>query len=260
MSMLTLSSIKVESVDDLLSRGYISFITTGSKNLDTLLGGGIPTHLITEFHGEFGVGKTQIAHQLSVNVQLPEEKGGLNASAVYIDTEGTFRPERLINIAKSLRLDPSKVLMNVYVARARNLEQQNIILHLLPSVVKEKNVKLVIIDTLVSNIRMNDDETMINQSLLLKHLGAQLRILKEVAYVLGVAVVVFNPISTIPEGRTITVPGGLMLSENMDIRILLKKTEWPKENNIRIAELVQTPLTKGGSVKFMITEGGIKDV
>ncbi len=256
--MLDILNVKVENMDDLLARGQINFISTGSKNLDTLLGGGIPTHLITEFHGEFGVGKTQIAHQLSVCVQLPKKKGGLNSPAIYIDTESTFRPERLIKIAKYLGLNPNEVLKNVYVSSVRNLEQQNIVFQLLPSVVKEKSAKLVIIDTLVSNIRTSVDENS-SQILLLKYLGMQLRVLKEVAYVLGTAVVVFNPISTIPEGRIITVPGGSMLSENMDIRILLKKVKGI-ENNIRIAELIQTPLTKEGSVRFMITEEGIKDV
>ncbi|MGC9068131.1 MAG: ATPase domain-containing protein [Thermoprotei archaeon] len=256
--MLDILNVKVESIDDLLTRGQINFISTGSKNLDTLLGGGIPTYLITEFHGEFGVGKTQIAHQLSVCVQLPEKKGGLSSPAIYIDTEGTFRPERLIKIAKYFGLNSNEVLKNVYVSSVRNLEQQNIIFQLLPSVVKEKSAKLVIIDTLVSNIRTSIDENS-SQILLLKYLGMQLRVLKEVAYTLGAAVVVFNPISTIPEGIIITVPGGSMLSENMDIRILLKKVKGI-ENNIRIAELIQTPLTKEGSVRFMITEEGIKDV
>ncbi|MEM3833602.1 MAG: ATPase domain-containing protein [Thermoprotei archaeon] len=259
MSMLTISNVKVEGMNDLLTRGQISFISTGSKNLDTLLGGGIPTHLITEFHGEFGTGKTQIAHQLSVSAQLPKKKGGLNSPVIYIDTEGTFRPEKLIKIAKYLRLNPNEVLKNVHVASVRSLEQQNVIFQLLPSVIREKNAKIVIVDTLVSNIRTSVDEKVGNQLLLLKYLGMQLRILKEVAYILGAAVVVFNPISMIPEGKIIMVPGGSMLSENMDIRVLLKKVEGI-ENNIRVAELIQTPLTKEGSVRFMITEEGIKDV
>jgi len=260
MSILDTPEIRIETVNDVVSRGYIRFISTGSKNLDKLLGGGVPTHLITEFYGEFGVGKTQIAHQLSVNVQLPEGRGGLSSSAVYIDAEGTFRPERLVKIAKALGLDATQVLMNVYVARAQDLEQQNIIFHLLPSVVKEKNAKLVIIDTLLNNIRISVGENIADKILLLKHLGIQLRVLKKIAYELGAAVVVFNPISAVPEKKGITVPGGSVLSENVDIRVLLRKLDVKGGNNIRMAEIIHTPLTKEGSVKFMISEEGIEDV
>ncbi|TRM77470.1 DNA repair and recombination protein RadA, partial [Sulfolobus sp. D5] len=85
-------------------------ITTGSQALDSLLGGGIETRTMTEFFGEFGSGKTQLCHQLSVNVQLPPEKGGLSGKAVYIDTEGTFRWERIENMAKALGLDIDSVM------------------------------------------------------------------------------------------------------------------------------------------------------
>ncbi len=260
MSILKNPVIKIESAYDVISRGYIKFISTGSKNLDKLLGGGVPTHLITEFYGEFGVGKTQLAHQLSVNVQLPEIKGGLSSSAIYIDAEGTFRPERLIKIAKSLGLNINQVLSNVYVSRIRDLEQQNIVLNLLPSIVKEKNARIVIIDTLLSNIRMSIGESMTDKILLLKHLGIQLRILKRIAYELGAAVVIFNPISAVPDKKSIIVPGGTALSENMDIRVLLRRLDSGRGSNIRIAEIIHTPLTKEGWTKFMITEEGIKDV
>ncbi|MHA1688977.1 MAG: helix-hairpin-helix domain-containing protein, partial [Promethearchaeota archaeon] len=86
-------------------RKNIARITTGSQELDNVLGGGIETGSLTELFGEFRTGKTQIMHQLCVNVQLPREKGGLEGSALYIDTEGTFRPERIIQMAEALDLD-----------------------------------------------------------------------------------------------------------------------------------------------------------
>ncbi|MEM2528224.1 MAG: DNA repair and recombination protein RadA, partial [Ignisphaera sp.] len=89
-------------------------ITTGSKNLDALLGGGVEVKTITEFFGEFGSGKTQLCHQLTVNVQLPPEKGGLGKKAVYMDTEGTFRWERVEAMARALGLDPDQVMENIY--------------------------------------------------------------------------------------------------------------------------------------------------
>lgn len=101
-------------------RASVSKISTSSKNLDNLLGGGIETQAITETYGQFGSGKTQIGFQLAVNAQLPKDKGGLDGSVLWIDTENTFRPERIVQIAKGLKLDPDKVLKNIYVARAFN--------------------------------------------------------------------------------------------------------------------------------------------
>jgi len=94
--------------------------STGSQNLDKLLGGGIETHAMTELIGEYGVGKTQICFMLSVMAQLPLEKRGLNGNVVYLDTEGTFMPERIFEIAAAWELDPHKTLGNIFLARAYN--------------------------------------------------------------------------------------------------------------------------------------------
>eukprot|EP01006_Ploeotia_vitrea_P017431 TRINITY_DN48552_c0_g1_i1.p2 TRINITY_DN48552_c0_g1~~TRINITY_DN48552_c0_g1_i1.p2 ORF type:complete len:100 (+),score=5.00 TRINITY_DN48552_c0_g1_i1:256-555(+) len=87
-------------------RKNIINLTTGSTEFDKLLGGGIETNSITEIFGEFRTGKTQICHTLCVTCQLPREKGGGEGKAMYIDTEGTFRPERLTTIAERFGLDP----------------------------------------------------------------------------------------------------------------------------------------------------------
>ena len=86
-------------------RAQICQISSGSKLFDELLGGGFETQSIVELFGEFGSGKTQIVHQLCVIVQLPKEQGGMNGHAYYIDTENTFRPERIIQMAEGLDLD-----------------------------------------------------------------------------------------------------------------------------------------------------------
>ena len=110
-----------ETADKILEkRKQIGYITTGSKALDQLLGGGVQTQAITEFFGEYATGKSQVGFQLSVNVQLPPEKGGLNGSALFIDTESTFRAERILQIAKAADLEPTKALKNIYVAKAYN--------------------------------------------------------------------------------------------------------------------------------------------
>ena len=107
----------------------VHYITTGSKNLDNLLGGrGIESKAITELFGAFGSGKTQLALSLAVNVQLPKENGGANGKAVYIDTEGTFRPERVKQFAAGIGANPEKVLKNIFVARAFNSDHQILLL------------------------------------------------------------------------------------------------------------------------------------
>lgn len=96
-------------------------LTTGSKTLNDLLGGGFETQSITELFGEFGSAKTQIVHQLCVTVQLPKDQGGLEGHAFYIDTENTFRPERIIQMAEGYELDSDEVLekymLHVHIIR-----------------------------------------------------------------------------------------------------------------------------------------------
>jgi len=99
-------------------------LSTGSKDLDALLGGGIETGSLTEIFGEFRTGKTQLCHTLCVTSQLPLDQGGGEGKAMYIDTEGTFRPQRLVAIAERFGLDVETVLDNVAFARAHNSEQQ----------------------------------------------------------------------------------------------------------------------------------------
>jgi DNA repair protein RAD51 len=106
------------------SRQSLINITSGSSELDKLLAGGFETGSITEMFGEFRTGKTQIAHTLCVTCQLPREQGGGEGKAMLIDTEGTFRPERIVDIAERFNLDPSCVLDNIAYARAFNVDQQ----------------------------------------------------------------------------------------------------------------------------------------
>ena len=120
-----------ETGDQVLERRrHIGKLTTGSKNFNDLLGGGMETQSIVELYGEFGSGKTQVAHQLAVNVQLPLEMGGLNGSAIIIDTENTFRPERIAQMVEGLPAfedkvwNPEEFLRNLHVARAYNSNHQ----------------------------------------------------------------------------------------------------------------------------------------
>src|SRR4030042_706181 len=130
----------------LKKRERIAKINTGSKTPDNLLGGGVETQAILEAYGAFGSGKSQIAHQLAVNVQLPKERGGLEAKAIFIDSEQTFRPERIVDMAKALDLDPHKALDHVFVARSYNSDHQILLAEKAEEVLKKENVKLIIGD------------------------------------------------------------------------------------------------------------------
>uniref|UniRef100_A0A383W8N5 RecA family profile 1 domain-containing protein n=1 Tax=Tetradesmus obliquus TaxID=3088 RepID=A0A383W8N5_TETOB len=99
-------------------------VTTGAAALDTLLGGGMETKAITELYGEYRTGKTQLCHTLCVAVQLPIAQGGGAGKAAYVDTEGTFRPERIRAIAARFNLDPDAVLDNIVVGRAHTVDGQ----------------------------------------------------------------------------------------------------------------------------------------
>ena len=108
----------------MVKREKIRRITTGSKNLDTLLQGGIESMSITEAFGEFRTGKTQICHTLCVTAQRPLDQGGAEGRVIYVDTEGCFRPQKLVAIAERFQMNPEEVLDNIICARAHNSEQQ----------------------------------------------------------------------------------------------------------------------------------------
>jgi len=110
-----IDSKQFSAADLLLKEKQKLRISTGSNNLDELLGGGIYTGEITEISGEFATGKTQICFQLSVNVQLPAIQGGLEGSVYYIDTEGTFSSTRVAQIASERGFEPKKFLENIAV-------------------------------------------------------------------------------------------------------------------------------------------------
>ncbi|MDP2947617.1 MAG: DNA repair and recombination protein RadA, partial [Nanoarchaeota archaeon] len=136
-------------------RKELFHITTGSKNLDNLLGGkGIETKSITEAFGSFGSGKTQLGLSLAVMVQLPVEKGGANGKAVYIDTEGTFRPERVRQFAEGIGANSEKVLKNILVARAFNSDHQMLLLDKVAELIKDgEPIRLIVIDSLTAHFR-----------------------------------------------------------------------------------------------------------
>ena len=243
-------------------RKHLRKITTGSKNLDDLLGGGVETKTMTEFFGEFGSGKSQICHQLSVNVQLPIDQGGLStedrvAKAVYIDTEGTFRWERIEQMANCLGLDPDKVMENIFYIRAVNSDHQMAIADELMDLIPKENIKLVIVDSVTSHFRAEypgRENLAVRQQKLNKHLHQ----LGKLAEVFNTAVVITNQVMARPDvfyGDPTQAVGGHVLYHAPGIRVQLKKAR----GNKRIARMVDAPHLPEGETIFAITECGIRD-
>jgi DNA repair protein RadA len=243
-------------------RRAIGKVSTGSKALDKLLGGGIETQAITEVFGEFGSGKTQLAHTLAVMAQLPPEEGGLGGSVIWIDTENTFRPERIRQIAESRGLDPDEVLKNIYVARAFNSNHQMLLVEKAEDIIKEKAnterpVKLLIVDSLMSHFRseyVGRGTLAERQQKLAKHLAD----LHRLADLYDIAVFVTNQVQAKPDaffGDPTRPVGGHILAHSATLRVYLRKGKAGK----RVARLIDSPHLPEGEAVFRITEKGVED-
>ena len=238
-------------------RKQIGKITTRSKELDNLLGGGIETGSITECYGAFGSSKTQLAHQLSVNVQLPKDKGGMEGGVLYIDTEQTFRPERIQQMARAQGLDEQKVLENIVVGRAYNSDHQILLVEKAKDIIKEKNIKLIVVDSVTAHFRadyVGRGSLAERQQKLNRHLHT----LQKYADSFNLAVYVTNQVMAKPDvffGDPTEAAGGHVLHHAATFRIYLRKSK----GNKRIARLVDSPNLPDGEAVFVITEEGIGD-
>jgi len=247
-----------ESADQILERRKeIGMLTTGSKHLDELLGGGIETMSITEFYGKFGSSKSQICFQLSVNVQLPVDKGGLNGEALYIDTESSFRPERIAGMAEALGLDPNEALKKIHVAKAINSDHQIVLVEKAEDFIKDHNIKLLIVDSLTSQFRadyIGRGALSERQQKLNKHIHT----LQQLSDKYNLAVVVTNQVMDNPGilfGDPTTPIGGHVLGHAATFRVYLRKSK----NEKRVARLVDSPHLPDGEVIFKITSEGVRD-
>ena len=254
------SSLSFIRADELITkRQNILKLTTGSKKLDVLLGGGIETQAITEFYGEYGSGKSQIAHQLCVNVQLPVEKGGLDGGALYIDTENTFRVERITQMARHMGLDPQDVLKHIILAEAYTSDHQMFLLENSDKVIKENDIKLIIIDSLTAHFRseyIGRESLAERQQKLNQHMHKLIRL----ARAFNAVAFVTNQVMASPDvffGDSIRPIGGHIVAHTSHTRIYLRKAG---RGPIRIARLVSSPYLPEGECVFKISENGIEDV
>ena len=239
-------------------RSKVGYITTGSKSFNDLMGGsGFESQSITELFGEFGSGKTQIALQMCVNVQLPKDKGGLDAHVLYIDTENTFRPDRIKQMAEAYELDPEEVLNKIHVARAYNSSHQMLLVDKAKELAKEFPAKLLVVDSLTSQFRaefIGRGALADRQQKLNKHMHDLLRW----ADLNNGAVVVTNQVSSKPDaffGDPTRPIGGHIVGHTATFRLYLRKSKGGK----RIARLIDSPHLPEGEAVFSVSEVGIRD-
>ena len=256
------SSISVSFIraDELLrQRQNVARLTTGSKAIDEILGGGLETQTITEFYGEYGSGKSQLCHQMCVNVQLPPEKGGLSGGALYVDTENTFRTERIVQMAQHLGLNPEEVVKNIIYADAYTSDHQMFLLENADKVVKENNIRLIIVDSLTAHFRseyLGREMLAERQQKLNKHMHRLIRL----ARAFNAVAVVTNQVMAKPDvffGDAVQPIGGHIVAHTSHTRIYLRKSS---RGPTRIARLVSSPYLPEGERVFKVTEDGVEDI
>jgi DNA repair protein RAD51 len=241
-------------------RKEMVFLTTGSSELDKLLGGGVETGSCTEIFGEFRTGKTQLCHTLAVTCQLPIENGGGQGKCLWIDTEGTFRTERITPIAERFGLDPNDVMDNIAYARAYNTDHQLQLLTSASAMMVEAHYSLLIVDS-STNLYRTDYSGRGELSARQMHLGQFLRNLQRLADEYGIAVVLTNQVVAQVDGASMFVSdpkkpiGGNIMAHASQTRLYLRKGR----GDTRICKIYDSPSLPEAEATFQITNGGIAD-
>ena len=234
------------------------YIRTGAETLDGILGGGVPTRSITEIFGEWRCGKTQLCHTLAVTTQLPLSEGGGCAKVAWIDTEGTFKGDRIVQIAERFNLMPEAVLDNIIVARTFTHEMMSNALVALAAKLATEPFKLLVIDSIMAHFRVDfigRGELSERQ----QRLGQFLSRLNKMADEFNVAVVYTNQVQADPSGMAFAgmdpkkAVGGHVLAHASHVRLSVRKGRG--EN--RVVKVVDAPNLKEAEAEFAITDGGI---
>ena len=256
-SMLNLGFM--DGVEYANKRKDILTITTGSKNLDELLGGkGIQSKAITETYGAYGSGKTQGGLALAVMVQLPVEKGGAEGKCAFIDTEGTFMPSRIKDLAEGIGADPEKVLKNIFVARAFNSDHQILLLEKISELIRSgEPIKLLIIDSLTAHFRAEyaGRGTLAERQ---HKLGTYLHNLMKLAETHNLAIYVTNQVMSNPAqmfGDPTVAIGGNIVGHASTYRIYLRRGK----QGSRVAKMIDSPNLPDNEAIFFVTKEGVKD-
>jgi DNA repair protein RadA len=226
--------------------------TTGSKNLDDFLKGGVESQAITELAGEFGSGKSQICHTLCVTAAKGTQ-GKIN-SIIFVDTENTFRPERVHQIAEARGLDSEEIMKKVFVCKIVNSAQLEALIRNLGKSIEEYKAKLVIVDSIISLHRAEytGRETLAERQ---QRLNVMLHKLIRLAEIYNIAVVLTNQVQVSPDGNgSLQASGGNIMGHACTYRIFLRKV-----GRDRIAIMVDSPHHAYDQVKFTISEKGVEN-
>ena len=227
--------------------------STGSSMLDDLFLGGIETQAVTELYGEFGSGKSQICHTMCITAGQPIESGGLNSGVIYIDTEGTFRPERLEQISSSRNIDPVRALQNVAVCKVYNSAHLELIVKNLGKYIDDYKAKLVVVDSIISLHRaeFSGRGTLADRQ---QRLNSIMHKLLRISEIYNVAIIVTNQVQSAPDtffGDPTKPTGGNVIGHASTYRVYLRKSG---EN--RIAKMIDSPYHPYSEVRFTINEKG----
>ena len=246
-----------ESGEELLKkRQLVKKISTGSKVFNELMNGGFESGVITECFGEYGSGKTQIGHILAVNAL----KQSPNSKVIYIDTENTFRPERILQLAKKAGVDPEKALKDIQIARAYNSDHQLLLADKVYDMLNEGKVtaSILIVDSLTSHFRaefIGRGTLAERQQKLNKHMHRLL----EIADLNNLVVYVTNQVMSKPDtffGDPTKAIGGHVVAHSSAFRIYLRKGR----KGSRVAKLVDSPSLPDGECNFYVETEGLRDV
>ncbi len=238
-------------------RKEIRFLTTGSKNLDNLLYGGLEPG-ITELIGAYGTGKTQVCLQLCLTVQLTRNRGGLDGAAFYIDTEDTFKPERLYPMAKALGLEGDQILDRVHVFRAINSDHQFEGLRIAQEYAADRKANLIIVDSLTAHFRAeySGRENLVSRQ---QRLNTFIHQLQRVSTMYDAIIVVTNQILDIPEVIPGVKParpaGGNVVAHGCTFRLWLERSK-----GMTRVSVIDSPKHPKNTAWVMLTEAGVSDV
>jgi DNA repair protein RadA len=240
-------------------REEIFHITTGSKEFDKLLGGrGIETKAITEAFGAYGSGKSQLGFSLAINAQMPVEMGGAEGKSVYIDTEGTFRPERIRQMAEAKGMNPENVLKNILVARAFNSDHQILLVDKVGELIKGgEPIRLLVVDSLTAHFRAEFSgrgQLADRQQKLNKYLHNLMKIAEQ----FNLAVYVTNQVMANPAmmfGDPTTAIGGNIVGHASTFRLYLRRSK----KNSRVAKLIDSPNLPDNECIFYVGNKGVSD-
>lgn len=288
------STSRLSTASDVLERRKrIMRITTGSAEFDKLLGGGIETCSITEAYGEFRTGKSQVspratscaarcaapakalrltqlfcatlqlAHTLCVTTQMAPDQGGANGKVMLVDTEGAFRPERLVEIAQRFNLDANAVLENVTYVRAFTSDLQISTLAGVAAKLAEDGglYKMLIVDSATALFRVDyvgRGELAPRQQALNQYLSKLMKMAEE----FNIAVFITNQVMSTPDGAAASFVvdpkkpvGGHVLAHASTTRLFFRKGRGEQ----RICKIVDSPTMPEGDATFQIAPGGITD-